>query len=105
MLGWITALLFGTGAMLILYFAYAMAASYDAQTQVHFVVAVAVFLFLLFTFARWLNEVEASLRGFEIFFNFEDRRSEVRHSLFCRHHFDCLALHYFYTPQQDTEHT
>lgn len=100
--GWITALIIGIGALGLLLWAEYFPMRSIAGGAATFAMLVAIFLIIVISFVVLLHHIDEQLRSLEIFFGFYERRSEVRHEIYCTHPFHCLALHYFNSSHKDT---
>lgn len=68
----------------------------ELTVRVGFLVQITLPLVLVFfALINSLYRIDRQLRAIETYLDFEDRKYEVRHALYCQNHLHCLTLHYF----------
>lgn len=92
--GWITALLFLLGTIGLLGWPHSTANPDQPSFPIWMGLAFTAFIIVILLAAGVMQSIDRRLRSIEVFLDFYDRRSEVRHEIFCRHHLHCLAVHY-----------
>lgn len=104
-IGWITAAVIGVGALILLLWAEYFTEGDLIYRATIFTMLAAMFVVIVISLLLHLHHIDTKLHHIEIFFQFHERRGEVRHELYCKSALHCLALHFLIPTPKDTSST